>query len=224
MKPPEVEQDLGVVKTGSRASVLLQAMLTHGYKTAKAPKVPRWPGQDGRESARTIDVYRKLGGVQIQPRLAPGKWDLSFQDLVVELDEELHFNRYRLVTLSQDWSEVLPWATDYRAFSLEHEGNCVRAGSWGKRWATTSTEVQFGPPGGPEDLTGAGAPRWKQRALYDSMKDGLAAAGVVRLARLSVHDIVGGVTLDEVLRQRAECDLMSLEELLHRRTSDGEER
>lgn len=101
----------------------MQAMLTLGYKTASAPAVPRWPGKGDRESARKIETYRKLEGIQTQPRLAPGKWDLSFRDLVVELDEELHFNRYRLVTLSQDWSEVLPWATEYRAFSFEHEGS-----------------------------------------------------------------------------------------------------
>lgn len=212
-----------MVRTGNRASVLLQAMLTLGYKAASAPAVPRWPGPEDQESARTIVTYRTLGGIQTEPRLAPGKWDLSFHDLVVELDEELHFNRYRLVTLSQGWSEALPWAAGYQAFSLDHEGACVLAGSWGKRWTTASTEAQFGPAGAPKDLSGAGAPRWKQRALYDSMKDGLAARGAVRLARLSVHDMVGGVTLDTILSQRVECDLMMLGDLIHSRTSDGEE-
>ena len=35
------------------------------------------------------------------PRFRPGRWDLVFEeDLVVELDEELHFNRYRASTLT----------------------------------------------------------------------------------------------------------------------------
>ena len=56
------------------------------------------------------------------------------------------------------------------------------------------------------------------------LKDGLAASGGVRLARLSVHDTVGGVTLDSILSRRAECNLVAFEELLHRRTADGEMR
>lgn len=208
-----------MVSTGNRASVLLAAMLALGFKTASAPPVPRWSDDESSESARTIDMYRQLGGVQTQPRLAPGKWDLSFQDLVVELDEELHFNRYRLVTFSRGWSDALPWSSDYRAFCSDHESSCVSAGSWGQRWTTASTERQFGPAGTPKDLSGAGAPRWKQRALYDSMKDELAAFGGVRLARLSVHDTVGGVTLDSILNGRADMELDSIAELLQRRTS-----
>lgn len=210
-----------MVHTGNRASVLQAAMFALGYKTANAPPVPRWSDLESRESIRAIDVYRQLGGVQTHPRLAPGKWDLSFQDLVVELDEELHFNRYRLMTFSPSWSDALPWSRDYRGFCSDHESSCVSAGSWGKRWTTASTEKQFGTAGDPKDLTGAGAPRWKQRALYDSMKDELAASGGVRLARLSVHDIVGGVTLDSILSRRAECNLVALEEVLHHRTADG---
>ena len=194
-------------------------MLALGFKTASAPPVPRWSDDESSESARTIEMYRQLGGVQAQPRLAPGKWDLSFQDLVVELDEELHFNRYRLATLSPGWGDALPWSGDYREFCSAHESSCVSAGSWGKRWTTASTERQFGPAGAPKDLTGPGAPRWKQRALYDSMKDELAASGGVQLARLSVHDTVGGVTLDSVLNGRADMELDSIAELLQRRTS-----
>ena len=107
-----------MVSTGNRAAALQTAMFTLGYKTASAPAVPRWSDQESSESARTIDMYRQLGGVQTQPRLAPGKWDLSFQELVVELDEELHFNRYRLITFSQDWSDALPWSSDYRVVLL----------------------------------------------------------------------------------------------------------
>ncbi|WIB01263.1 hypothetical protein [Curtobacterium sp. MCBA15_012] len=45
-----------------------------------------------------------------------------------------------------------------------------------------------------------GAPRWKQRALYDAVKDAAAATGVVRLARLSIYDHVEGVRLEDFLR------------------------
>ena len=46
----------------------------------------------------------------------------------------------------------------------------------------------------PGDLASeGGAPRWKQRAIYDAMKDTVAAgAKGVRVARLSVYDNVSG--------------------------------
>lgn len=188
-----------------------------GHESGSAPTLPRWPGQPNGTGDRASDLYRKLGGVQTQPRLAPGKWDLAFADLVVELDEELHFNRYRCATLSDEWTKALPWSADYRRFSAEYEGECIRAGSWGKRWTTDSAEAQFGPASEPKDLPRHGAPRWKQRALYDSMKDALADSGAVRLARLSVHDVVGSVTLDTILNGRAECDLDALAKLIERR-------
>ena len=113
---------------------------------------------------------------------------------------------------SQSWSEELPWSLAYQSFSVKHEPRCVAAGSWGSRWTTPSTEAQFGLAGEAGDLSTAGAPRWKQRALYDSMKDGLAVAGVVKLARLSVHDQVGTVTLGSILHGFETCDFAALKE------------
>jgi hypothetical protein len=40
--------------------------------------------------------------------------------------------------------------------------------------------------GAAGDLDGEGAPRWKQRALYDAIKDTAPAALGVALARVSV--------------------------------------
>jgi len=54
-----------------------------------------------------------------------------------------------------------------------------------------------GPPG---DLDGEGAPRWKQRALYDALKDTapLLPEGL-RLARVATHDHVGDNPLGAML-------------------------
>jgi hypothetical protein len=43
----------------------------------------------------------------------------------------------------------------------------------------------------------------EQRALYDAVKDVAVAAGVVRLSRISVYDMVEGVRLEDLLRGRA---------------------
>jgi hypothetical protein len=140
--------------------------------------------------------------------------------LVVELDEELHFNRFRARTLQPEWTAALPWRAEYLAHSGVHEQKCLAAGRWGQRWTSRASESMFGPPAAAGVLDGAGAPRWKQRALYDAVKDITASsAGAIRLARLSVWDIVGGVRLGDVLARGAHVDPDHLHDLLVRRTT-----
>ncbi|TFD81045.1 hypothetical protein E3T53_03395 [Cryobacterium psychrophilum] len=66
-----------------------------------------------------------------------------------------------------------------------------------------------------------GAPRWKLRALYDSMKDAAAATNGVMLARLSVYDDVDGERLGDALESRAIADPQALRALLQRGTYIG---
>ena len=160
------------------------------------------------------------------PPLRPGAWDLAFDEgLVVELDEELHFNRYRTQTLQPAWAAALPWHDAYLAFSNKHEQQCLAAGKWGKRWTNPSCESMFGPPGAPGALDVAGAPRWKQRALYDAVKD-IAALNsrTVRLARLAVWDLIGSTRLGDALIGGAQIDLDQLRDLIARRTTANPER
>ena len=158
---------------------------------------------------------RELGGILAAPKLAPGSWDIAYSNgSVVELDEDMHFNRYRLTTLDAPWAPQLPWAKDYRGYSVRGEG---RSGAGGKRWTNPSAEKMFGSAD-PDGVFGQhGAPRWKQRALYDSMKDAAAAAGNVRLARVSIYDVVEGRPLNEVLYGRAKVAPEAVAELVIRR-------
>ena len=153
-----------------------------------------------RTRASFSSSYRRLGGQQEQPEFRPGAWDLVFAGgLVVELDEELHFNRYRLLTLTSSWSDRLPWTEDYQRLCIEREGDCLRAGQWGRRWTSPSAARMFSG-GPPADLNGDGAPRWKQRALYDAIKDSIASAEAgVALARVSIWDSVGDMILGAAL-------------------------
>lgn len=100
-------------------------------------------------------------------------WDIEFQGIAVELDEQLHFNRYRAITLSSPAYEELKSfpRINYRSFCTQFEEPCLRAGSHGKRWTNPSCEKQFGvsPPRG--QLEGLGPARWRQRAFYDFLKD-----------------------------------------------------
>ena len=90
-----------MVKTGARAAVLERLLLIAGYRPAARPPPPRLESLSADAHESVINLYRALGGRSDVPRLRPGAWDLSFEDgLVVELDEELHFNRYRGQTLA----------------------------------------------------------------------------------------------------------------------------
>lgn len=69
-------------------------------------------------------------------------------------------------------------------------------------------------------FTSVGAPRWKQRALYDAMKDIAVLGGQhLQLARLATVDVIGGIRLGDALEGRALADLDALRELLVRRTT-----
>ena len=73
---------------------------------------------------------------------------------------------------------------------VDHDHKC--GGSGGKRWTNPSAEKMSGPADQNGVIGRHGAPRWKQRALYDAMKYAAGAAGQVRLARLSIYDQIDG--------------------------------
>jgi hypothetical protein len=64
----------------------------------------------------------------------------------------------------------------------------------------------FGTPvQGVKSLEGVGSPRWKQRALYDAMRDLAAVSGVVKLARVAVFDGVDSAPLGLQRRDSWPC-------------------
>lgn len=186
------------------------------------PPAPRLQSLPADAARSVLGLYRSLGGVQEHPRLAPGRWDLALgAGLLVELDEDLHFHRYRGITLDAPWAEALPWTAAYRGYVRDGER---RAGTGGRRWTTPSAERLFGP-GDPDGVFGSqGAPRWKQRALYDAMKDAAAAWGPVRLARVSIYDRVDGVALNDVLYGRVAVPPRAVASLVESRTLEPDRR
>ncbi|WP_339947344.1 hypothetical protein [uncultured Albimonas sp.] len=138
-------------------------------------------------------VYRALGGLLDEPpgeRLGP--WDLALASTAVELDEALHFNRWRAVTLEAPIYGALPRfpRRKYRDFCESGEAEALKAGSSGGRWTTPSAERQFGPSAPPGQLAGPGAARWRQRAFYDFLKDLAPLACGVAMTRIAIWDRV----------------------------------
>ncbi len=212
-----------MVRTGARARALAALLTEAGLAVTDArPPAPRLETLPSEMRADVLDLYRSFGGRLERPALRPGAWDLALSGgYVVELDEELHFNRYRAQTLEWSWSRRLPWRDAYLAMCRAHEPECVLAGSWGKRWTNPSCEAMFGPPGPAGDVEASGgAPRWKQRALYDAAKDAHAAAGTgPRLIRVAVHDDLGGTLLGAVLHGGVEVVPELVSDLVSRRTA-----
>lgn len=205
-----------MVRTGARVAALSNHLHGLGLRSGAAHQPPRLDVLSRELAADVLDLYRSLGGTSHRPLLRPGKWDLALEGaLLLELDEELHFNRYRQLTLERGWSRHLPWRLPYVRLCEQYEAECLRAGSWGKRWTNPSCEAMFGLADPAGDLsTSYGAPRWKQRALYDALKDAYALEITDhRVVRLSVYDEVSGVKLGAVLEGSAPVvpeDLLTL--------------
>ncbi|WP_333890197.1 hypothetical protein [Mycolicibacterium gadium] len=191
-----------MVSPGPRANALQGLMVEAGFRaTAAAPPPPRLDALHASARDRVAELFKALSERTSMPSLRPGAWDLAFDGgLVVELDEELHFNRYRARTLQRPWATDLPWHDSYLMHCRDQEPECLAAGKWGKRWTNPSCESMFGPPDRPGRLDRTGSPRWKQRALYDAVKDVAALQSTtLRLCRLSVWDRIGDTSIGDAL-------------------------
>ena len=180
---------------GRRARALQQLLASAGIDFAgpAAVPLPTWNAITEAGLAAEVDAaYRALGGRASEPRLRPGAWDMGADGVPVELDEELHFNRYRAHTLGCLAYSRLPGfdRAAYASWCDLHEAECLAA-SWAGRWTNASAEREFGPaaPLGQLDSPG-GAPRWKQRALYDLAKDVTPLCGGPPVVRVSIYDHV----------------------------------
>lgn len=193
-----LEQVLGSVGTVSR-------------KPLKYPKNADVAASDLRPEIER--VYRALGGVLQSIPLNLRSWDLEFDGIAVELDECLHFNRYRGGTLKSAIYARLPRFPlgTYKRFCSEREDICFKNGSYGKKWSSPSSQSQFGLASQPKDLDGNGAPRWKQRAFYDFVKDLSPLLLGVKVVRVAVWDELANVecsttvgdALDSLIRRYA---------------------
>jgi hypothetical protein len=152
--------------------------------------------------SHVTEVYRVLGGILKPFALNLRSWDMEFDGVAVELDEYLHFNRYRLQTLQSPLYAQLGKfpASQYREFCVDHERDCLAAGGYGGKWTNPSAERQFGAAGAQKDLSGPGAPRWRQRAFYDFVKDLSPLTVGVTVVRVSMWDIIDEGTAKRTVR------------------------
>jgi hypothetical protein len=80
-----------VARTGKRAAVLRRILTEAGLRPL-AGQLARPDGAKHRNEL--LRLYRTLGGLIRAPTWRAGGWDILFEGpLVLELDEQLHFNR-----------------------------------------------------------------------------------------------------------------------------------
>ncbi|WP_306231927.1 DUF7255 family protein [Agrococcus beijingensis] len=184
--------------SGKRAERLRALLLREGLRLAPAKlKAPRMADLSTSSADHIGVLFREFGGMGVAERLRPGPWDFELASgVVVELDEQSHFTRYRGRTLQDAFSDGLPWASTYRGLCRTQEAHALRHGGY---WRNPSTDAMFGPSDAPGTFMGLGSSRWKQRAVYDAVKDAAAHDGLIRLARVSIYDVLAGVQLGRVL-------------------------
>jgi hypothetical protein len=133
-----------------RARHLHALLERHGYRAeleggfhAPRPDVASMPDNLADE---TMAVYRDLAVHRLPrdgesfPTFRPDDWDLRVEGVLIELDEERHFNRYRGQTLrasAYERLEAFPLET-FRAFCVQHESDCLAA-------ATRSSRTSVAP-------------------------------------------------------------------------------
>ena len=189
---------------GRMQSNLKQLLGASPSHTLKYPKVDDVHRSDHRPEIERIS--RALGGTLVSIPLNLRPWDMEFEGIAVELDECLHFNCYRGITLNSKIYERLLSEfplKEYQSYCSERSEECRSAGSWGKRWSNESSKIQFGGACQPRRSCADGATRWKQRAFYDFVKDLSPSLLEVPVARIAIWDtiVVDGraITVEEIL-------------------------
>lgn len=143
-------------------------------------------------------VYTNLDGRMSEIPFRFKKYDIDLKDFIIELDEQEHFNRFRLQTLE---SPVYKHCHNfdvakYREFCEKYESNCR---TYGQYWESDSTKKQFSS----SEVNGQwGASRWKQRAFYDFIKDVYSVITTIPIIRISIYERCDGKTIDDLIRDR----------------------
>ncbi|MET4144273.1 hypothetical protein [Arthrobacter sp. UYCo732] len=210
--------------TERRARSFMASLQNAGYRVLWKPTKATIPWATTAALAATaVDPlmvsFRALGGVPVRPVLAPHGWDLQADDLLIEFDEDLHFNRYRSLSLATPGFPRLPWTHAYSRYTLETEDRCLSAGKHGGKWANPSSNRMFGGSDAEGILGPLGSSRWKQRAMYDALKDAYALHSPgVALARVSIHDEIGGLNVNRATKRGVLLDPAALRGFIQSRT------
>ncbi len=137
------------------------------------------------------EVFESLGGREMT---IPSNmhYHLQYKELLIQLDDELHFNRYRKTTLeSKVYHDHLGFKVlDYKTNCRINEKDCIKAGLAPGFWTNIESEYIFGKSEEPGDLSAErnGGSGWKLRAWRDYLQDISGYILGFKVLRISVYD------------------------------------
>lgn len=137
-----------------------------------------------------VEVYKALGGRTDPTSLESSSFDLQTSRFTLQLDEALHFNRYRLITLKSSIYDNL-YGIDvekYRMYCRKYEKECLKSGASKPFWSNKLAIQHFGHPEDFGDLSGNGAPGWKLLAFQEFLKDAFALQNNIKLMRIPIWE------------------------------------
>ena len=136
-------------------------------------------------------VYRnELDGKTNETPQPDLQFDIVFDNYLVELDDQLHFNRYRFRTLKSKFYEDLNGfpLEKYKRFCRTYERECIKSGLKEGLWTSPESEKYFGKPSEPGDFFANGSPGWKLKSFTDLLKDIYASTNQVNMIRIPIYD------------------------------------
>jgi hypothetical protein len=211
-------------KLGKRQDNLKWLLANAGYRVGVTERPSlKWRTIEASLREEVQRVYQLLGGALDEFPTNLGHWDIPVGGVAIELDEERHFNRYRLSTLTSSVYSKLPKfpLSEYRSNCAQREAQCLAAAKYGGNWSNPSCIRQFGPQSSLGDLAPPGSPRWKQRAFYDFLKDLSPLDLGISLARVSIWDDVpvngANVLVNQILLSRSLDAMPGLVRLIEER-------
>lgn len=195
----------------------LKNVLIKEFGNGAHPKPSKAEYYNSKFNSEIENIYRKLGGTLSYFPTSFRGYDIQCRKFIVELDEERHFNRYRLITLHSDFysNNKINFQIDkYKTLCKKKEGACLKAAGWRKNWENKSTSKQFGISDNPGCLGQRGSSRWKQRAFYDYLRDIAAHIIQIPIIRISIWEIINEVTVDNLIEMNK---FYQISELIHER-------
>jgi hypothetical protein len=152
------------------------------------------------------EIFEDLGGKGTAPLLEKFRFDFKIGRHLILWDDELHFNRYRLVTFrSGMYSEwTFPFAEAHKRLCRTFEKECLKVGLQQRIWnGPPIAKTCFGPAEESGDFSGNGASGWKMLAYNDGQYDLQTRIHGYKLIRLSPYETImtGGSlkALDQLL-------------------------
>ena len=149
-----------------------------------------------------MKVYRDLGGKKNDYPINFRGFDIKLKDVIVELDEERHFNRYRYETLNSpvydNWKGFS--VRKYKKWCNEYEENCLQSAHWGNSWQNKNSNEHFNISAKLSENKFSDASRWKQRAFFDYLRDVSSILMNVKLIRLSIYQRINYSSVTDLIK------------------------